>query len=64
LIGGMIVGWGAFNVVEGVVDHLILGLHHVREGPDAPLYDLAFLVWGVVMVGVGGAIIRRAGRSR
>jgi uncharacterized membrane protein len=30
LIGGLLVGWGTFNVVEGIVDHHLLGLHHVK----------------------------------
>src|SRR5215218_4661157 len=28
--GMLLAGWGAFNVVEGLVDHQLLGLHHVR----------------------------------
>lgn len=32
LLGWMLAGWGLFNLVEGLVDHEILGLHHVREG--------------------------------
>ena len=31
LIGGLLAGWGAFNVVEGIVDHHLLSLHHVKE---------------------------------
>jgi len=29
LIGTMLIGFGAFNVVQGLVDHHSLGLHHV-----------------------------------
>jgi len=29
-----IIGWGLFNLVEGVVDHHILTIHHVRESND------------------------------
>ena len=59
LIGGMLVGWGSFNVVEGLVDHHLLGLHHVRPGPDEFTYDVGFLIWGAIMLLVGVAIIRR-----
>ena len=31
-LGWLLVGWGLFNLVEGVVDHHILTIHHVREG--------------------------------
>ena len=39
---------GFFNVVEGVVNHEILGLH----------YDLGFLVFGALLV-VGGWLLTR-----
>ncbi len=46
--GLLILGWGLFNLVEGIVDHHLLGLHHVRDLPaHVPLYDWLFL-------GVGG----------
>ena len=31
LTGSILVGLGLFNLVEGIVDHHILGLHHVNE---------------------------------
>src|SRR3978361_1772232 len=27
-VGSLFAGWGVFNLVEGIVDHHILGLHH------------------------------------
>ena len=63
LIGGMLAGWGSFNVVEGLVDHHLLGLHHVRPGPDEFIYDMGFLIWGAVMLVVGVAVIRGTRRS-
>jgi uncharacterized membrane protein len=47
--GLLILGWGIFNLVEGLVDHQILGLHHVRDLPvHVPLYDWLFLLIGGV----------------
>ena len=63
LIGGMLAGWGGFNLVEGVVDHQLLNLHHVRPGPDEALYDLSFLAWGAAML-IVGVWLYRAGRRR
>jgi uncharacterized membrane protein len=60
LVGGPLIGWGGFNLVEGIVDHHILGLHHVRPGPDQLLWDVAFLVWGAVMLGAGALALRGA----
>ena len=33
-VGSLILGWGTFNLVEGTIDHQILGIHHVKPGPD------------------------------
>lgn len=64
LAGSLLVGFGLFNLVEGVVDHQLLGIHHVNEQvpPDEWLYwDLGFLAWGAVML-VAGWLLLRAGR--
>jgi uncharacterized membrane protein len=58
-IGLVLAGWGAFNLVEGLVDHQLLGIHHVRDDLGAPLgWDLAFLAFGASLVGVGAALAR------
>jgi uncharacterized membrane protein len=60
LLGGMLIGWGAFNLVEGVIDHHVLGLHHVKENAANPLlWDLGFLVFGAALVAAGLSIARR-----
>jgi uncharacterized membrane protein len=57
--GLLLVGWGVFNIVEGLIDHQLLGLHHVRDDLGAPLgWDLAFLGLGVLLVGAGVALWR------
>ena len=59
--GLVIAGWGIFNVVEGLVDHQILGVHHVRDDLGGPLsWDLGFLAFGVLLV-VGGWLLHRQG---
>jgi uncharacterized membrane protein len=58
LIGGLLAGWGGFNVVEGIIDHQILGIHPPRPGPDVVLYDVGFLTWGAVMLAIGIALLR------
>jgi uncharacterized membrane protein len=60
-IGLLLVGWGVFNLVEGVIDHQILGVHHVRDDLGAPLsWDLGFLAFGALLV-VAGWLLYRAG---
>jgi uncharacterized membrane protein len=61
--GLLLAGWGAFNVVEGVIDHQLLGIHHVRDDLGGPLgWDLAFLALGVVLLTVGWALARERPR--
>lgn len=60
-IGLLVAGWGIFNVVEGLVNHQILGLHHVRDDLGGPLsWDLGFLAFGVALI-VGGWALHTAG---
>ncbi len=59
LWGAMLGGWGMFNLVEGLIDHQILQLHHVYQNGDHVLWDVVFLVAGVVLVGVGVVMVRR-----
>ncbi len=64
LVGGLLVGWGTFNVVEGIVDHHLLGLHHVKEGSNNLLaWDLGFLAWGAIMLVSGLALMRKGDRE-
>ncbi len=61
--GLMLAGWGVFNVVEGLVDHQILGVHHVRDDLGAPLsWDLGFLAFGVLLI-IGGGLLYKRGLS-
>jgi uncharacterized membrane protein len=60
--GYVLIGWGAFNLVEGLVDHLILNLHHVRDLPaHVPLYDWIFLAGSALVLLIGLAL--RDGRD-
>jgi uncharacterized membrane protein len=61
-VGSLLLGWGLFNLVEGVIDHHILHIHHVIEGPGHLPWDIGFLVSGAVFILLGTAVIH-AGRD-
>lgn len=62
-VGALLCGFGLFNFIEGIIDHQILGLHHVHEyAPSKLPFDLAFLASGVLLILVGAALIR-SGRT-
>ena len=58
-IGGVLLGWGLFHVVDEIVFHLILDLHHIRQVDNYLVYDLAFTAIGVALIAVGIALLRR-----
>jgi uncharacterized membrane protein len=66
LLATILLGFGLFNVVEGIIDHQILGLHHVNETVPREqwiYWDIGFLVWGAAML-VGGWFWMRAERRK
>jgi uncharacterized membrane protein len=65
-VGVLLMGWGSFNLVEGTVNHHLLGIHHVNETvarDQWKWWDLAFLLWGAAML-VGGWLLARDGEAQ
>lgn len=65
LWGTILIGFGLFNLVEGIIDHHLLGIHHVNETvpQDQWMYwDLGFLAWGALML-IGGWWLMRTGEQ-
>ena len=63
--GTLLLGWGVFNLVEGIANHLLLGLHHVNETvPQTQwmAWDIGFLGWGTLMVLAGNWLIKQGKR--
>jgi len=61
-VGALFLGWGLFNLIEGVMNHHILHLHHVVEARGQSLFDVLFLLSGVVFI-VGGWMAIRSARA-
>jgi uncharacterized membrane protein len=62
LVGQLILGWGLFNLVEGIIDHQILAVHYVRQVPNYTVYNLTFLGVGGVLFILMGWVLMNAGR--
>ena len=58
LPGTFLIGFGIFNLVEGIIDHHLLNVHHVVERLGVSTWDFAFLGSGVVFILIGWMIIR------
>ncbi|MEB3309517.1 MAG: DUF2243 domain-containing protein [Snowella sp.] len=51
--GCLLIGFGKFNLVEGVVNHYILGIHHVKSGQHQAAWDLGFLLINAILASWG-----------
>jgi uncharacterized membrane protein len=61
--GLVLAGWGVFNIVEGLVNHQLLQIHHVRDDLGGPLaWDLGFLAVSVLLL-VGGWFLYRGSQT-
>jgi uncharacterized membrane protein len=63
LFGATLLGFGLFNLVEGVIDHHILNLHHVYERLGQSVWDYVFLASGVALMATGWLMIRDVRRG-
>jgi uncharacterized membrane protein len=62
-VGTLLIGWGLFNLVEGIVDHQLLAIHHVRHDNHHLAWDIAFLIWGAIMLIGGWLLVRQGSRD-
>jgi uncharacterized membrane protein len=62
-VGSLLLGWGLFNFLEGIVDHYLLQVHHVVERLGLSVYDAAFVASGIILV-IAGLSCIRSGRNR
>ena len=57
--GSLLLGWGLFNIVEGLIDHHLLKLHNVREiTDDVALWNFGFLFASMIIIGIAIKIIK------
>ncbi|MGI0488729.1 DUF2243 domain-containing protein [Pantanalinema rosaneae CENA516] len=57
-IGSLMIGFGLFNCLEGLIDHQILGIHHVRSGTYTLIYDLSYLGISGLIALIGWVILQ------
>jgi uncharacterized membrane protein len=62
VFAGALVGAGAFQLWDGLIDHKVLRVHQVRYDVDLFPYDLAWNATGVTLVAVGATLAWRLRR--
>ncbi|PWS36641.1 DUF2243 domain-containing protein [Falsiroseomonas bella] len=56
------IGFGAWHILDVVLNHWVLGMHRARIGVANPLaYDMIFVALGVVGLMLGWLLLRRPG---
>ena len=65
LAGGLLLGWGVFNIIEGVIDHHILKLHNVKEiSMNTDAWNYGFLGFSVVLLITGWLLLNKPQRIK
>ncbi|MFN6945921.1 MAG: DUF2243 domain-containing protein [Cytophagaceae bacterium] len=55
--GGMVLGWGIFNLMDSIFNHYIFNLHNVREQVGNPaMWNHGFLVFSILLI-LGGVFL-------
>jgi uncharacterized membrane protein len=57
-LGALLAGAGGFNLIEGVINHHLLGIHHVRETGAVLAWDLGFLAVSAAILALGLWLVR------
>ncbi len=61
--GSVLVGRGAFQLYDGLIQHTLLGLHQIRYGVDILPYNIVWDGIAVVAIALGATLIRRSLRA-
>ena len=56
-VGGLLVGAGAFQLYDGLVQHKLLGLHQIRYDVALLPYDLVWNITAGILLVVGAALV-------
>ncbi|WP_017185122.1 DUF2243 domain-containing protein [Alkalibacillus haloalkaliphilus] len=61
--GGVILGAGAFQLYDGIIQHKILRIHQIRYVDNVIIYDLVWNISAAVMIIIGIVMLRRASKK-
>lgn len=61
--GSFFLGAGTFNLLEGIINHHILQIHHVKPGPNQAVYDISYDVFALLLIVIGWVLVRQRKRS-
>ncbi|MCT7952122.1 DUF2243 domain-containing protein, partial [Ancylothrix sp. C2] len=47
-------------IQQALINHQLLGIHHVKEGPNYLAWDIGFLVVNLLIIGGGWLILKKS----
>lgn len=62
--GAVLAGVGAFQLLDGVLNHKVLGIHQIRYGVDLLPYDVAWIGAAVLVLLAGVLVVARTRPAR
>lgn len=62
--GAVLAGVGAFQVLDGVLNHKVLGIHQIRYGVDLLPYDVTWIGTAVLVLLAGVLVVARTRPAR
>lgn len=62
--GGFLLGAGTFNLLEGILNHHLLSIHHVKPGPNQFVYDISFDLFAILLAVIGWLLLRKGKEIR
>lgn len=61
--GAVITGLGAFQLLDGVVNHKLLRIHQIRYGVDLLVYDAVWIGGSLLALALGALLLCRSRRT-
>lgn len=61
--GAVLTGVGFFQLLDGVINHKLLGIHQIRYNVDLLLYDVVWIGSALVVLLAGVVVLLRTHRS-
>lgn len=62
--GAVITGIGFFQLIDGVLNHKILGIHQIRYGVDLLIYDVVWIGSAILLMLIGAIVLWRTRPAR
>ncbi|PLS15912.1 DUF2243 domain-containing protein [Bacillus sp. M6-12] len=62
-LGGVMLGGGAFQLYDGIIQHKLMKLHQIRYNVNILPYDFTWNILAAAMLAIGFIIVIRTGRQ-